>query len=48
MGNRAVITTEENFQTQTGLGVYNHWNGGADSVQGPDHGLHFDAFILRL
>ena len=34
MGNRAVITTEENFQTQTGLGIYNHWNGGADSIQG--------------
>jgi len=33
MGNRAVITTEENFGSQKGLGVYMHWNGGRDSVQ---------------
>ena len=31
MGNRAVITTEENFQNN-GIGVYVHWNGGRDSV----------------
>ena len=34
MGNRAVITTEENFGTQKGLGLYLHWNGGRDSVEG--------------
>ncbi len=34
MGNRAVITTEESFESGTGLGVYLHWNGGRDSVQG--------------
>jgi len=34
MGNRAVITTEENFAKNSGLGVYLHWNGGRDSVQG--------------
>lgn len=34
MGNRAVITTEENFEKNSGLGVYLHWNGGRDSVQG--------------
>lgn len=34
MGNRAVITTRENFESNTGLGVYLHWNGGRDSVQG--------------
>ncbi len=34
MGNRAVITTERNFETNSGLGVYLHWNGGRDSVQG--------------
>ena len=33
MGNRAVITTRENFENNTGLGVYLHWNGGRDSVQ---------------
>lgn len=32
MGNRAVITTEENFQ-HNGVGVYVHWNGGRDSVE---------------
>lgn len=32
MGNRAVITTEENFNNN-GVGVYLHWNGGRDSVQ---------------
>ena len=31
MGNRAVITTKENFENN-GLGVYLHWNGGYDSV----------------
>ena len=34
MGNRAVITTEENFESRSGMGVYLHWNGGRDSVQG--------------
>ena len=34
MGNRAVITTEENFEKMSGLGIYLHWNGGRDSVQG--------------
>jgi len=28
MGNRAVITIEENFGKNSGLGVYLHWNGG--------------------
>lgn len=32
MGNRAVITTRENFENN-GVGVYLHWNGGRDSVQ---------------
>ena len=31
MGNRAVITTKENFDNN-GIGVYLHWNGGRDSV----------------
>lgn len=31
MGNRAVITTKENFENN-GIGVYVHWNGGYDSV----------------
>lgn len=31
MGNRAVITTEKNFENN-GVGVYLHWNGGYDSV----------------
>jgi hypothetical protein len=31
MGNRAVITTRENFDNN-GVGVYLHWNGGRDSV----------------
>lgn len=31
MGNRAVITTRENFENN-GIGVYLHWNGGRDSV----------------
>ena len=31
MGNRAVITTRENFDND-GVGVYLHWNGGYDSV----------------
>ncbi len=34
MGNRAVITTRENFENNSGLGVYLHWNGGRDSVRG--------------
>ena len=32
MGNRAVITTRENFNND-GVGVYLHWNGGRDSVE---------------
>lgn len=32
MGNRAVITTEDNFNNN-GVGVYVHWNGGRDSVR---------------
>lgn len=32
MGNRAVITTQENFENN-GIGVYLHWNGGRDSVE---------------
>lgn len=32
MGNRAVITTKANFESN-GIGVYLHWNGGRDSVQ---------------
>lgn len=32
MGNRAVITTRENFKNN-GVGVYVHWNGGRDSVE---------------
>lgn len=31
MGNRAVITTREDFNNN-GIGVYLHWNGGYDSV----------------
>lgn len=31
MGNRAVITTREDFNNN-GLGIYLHWNGGRDSV----------------
>lgn len=31
MGNRAVITTKENFDNN-GIGIYLHWNGGYDSV----------------
>lgn len=33
MGNRAVITTQENFD-KNGVGVYLHWNGGRDSIEG--------------
>lgn len=33
MGNRAVITTRENWKNN-GVGVYLHWNGGRDSVEG--------------
>lgn len=32
MGNRAVITTKENFEND-GIGIYLHWNGGRDSVE---------------
>ena len=32
MGNRAVITTRENFDNN-GVGVYVHWNGGKKSVE---------------
>lgn len=32
MGNRAVITTEKNWE-RGGIGIYMHWNGGRDSVQ---------------
>ena len=32
MGNRAVITTRENFDNN-GVGVYLHWNGGRDSIE---------------
>ena len=32
MGNRAIITTRENFNNN-GIGVYLHWNGGRDSVE---------------
>ena len=33
MGNRAVITSKENFENN-GIGIYLHWNGGRDSVEG--------------
>lgn len=32
MGNRAVITTRENWRN-CGVGIYLHWNGGRDSVE---------------
>lgn len=32
MGNRAVITTRENWAND-GVGIYLHWNGGRDSVE---------------
>lgn len=32
MGNRAVITTKENWR-HCGVGIYLHWNGGRDSVE---------------
>ena len=32
MGNRAVITTRKNYETN-GVGVYVHWNGGQQSVE---------------
>lgn len=32
MGNRAVITTRQNFENN-GVGIYLHWNGGRDSVE---------------
>lgn len=33
MGNRAIITTKENYENN-GAGIYLHWNGGRDSVEG--------------
>ena len=33
MGNRAVITTSQEYYTG-GVGIYLHWNGGRDSVEG--------------
>ena len=33
MGNRAIITTKEGYQNN-GAGIYLHWNGGRDSVEG--------------
>lgn len=33
MGNRAVITSRKNFDNN-GIGIYLHWNGGRDSVEG--------------
>ena len=32
MGNRAVITTKENFEND-GIGIYVHWNGDKNTVQ---------------
>ena len=32
MGNRAVITTKENFENN-GIGIYVHYNGGRDSIK---------------
>lgn len=32
MGNRAVITTREDYEND-GIGVYLHWNGGRDSIE---------------
>ena len=32
MGNRAIITTRENYKND-GAGIYLHWNGGRDSVE---------------
>ena len=32
MGNRAIITTAENY-SNNGAGIYLHWNGGRDSVE---------------
>lgn len=32
MGNRAVITTRENFENN-GIGIYVHWNGGIESIE---------------
>lgn len=35
MGNRAVITTEAGWRSpENNLGVYVHWNGGRDSIEG--------------
>ena len=33
MGNRAVITTANEWCDEKGIGVYLHWNGGRDSVE---------------
>ena len=32
MGNRAVITTKENFENN-GIGIYVHWNGDIESIK---------------
>ena len=32
MGNRAIITTKENYENN-GVGIYVHWNGSKESVQ---------------
>ena len=34
IGNRAVITTEGDIDNRSGTGVYIHWNGSRDSVEG--------------
>ena len=33
MGNRAIIQTKESYENE-GIGIYLHWNGGRDSVEG--------------
>lgn len=33
MGNRAIITTKKDMEND-GIGIYIHWNGGRDSVEG--------------
>ena len=33
MGNRAIITTKKDIEND-GVGIYIHWNGGRDSVEG--------------
>lgn len=34
MGNRAVITNKTEFNRGIGMGIYLHWNGGRDSIEG--------------